>query len=242
MYKRNEEVQECFENDSWYGVTDQTEISSSLLYNPNDEAMETLAALKPELFVYDKPFLLSADRTILYGFAVSNETVLEIPSTVLFYDNLFIHEETYGYQRIVINERLEEIVNTQNAFGFYVEEYRVHESNNNYFGKNGILFDVEPEQYTQAKLILFPSGWGVSNKDAYVQFPPFGDLIIGEYAFFMRGFIQAIVLPPKTKICKNSFFVQHGCGKIFASSALQFKFNKMIADGRINEIDIEYYL
>ena len=179
MYERNEEIQECWEKDGWYGISDTSDVSRNLLYNPDDEAMETLAALKPEWFVYDKPFLLSPDRSILYGFAVSEDTVLEIPESVIVYDNLFLHEEEYGYKKIYIGENLEEIVNTQNAFGFFVEDYVVNERNSSFASDAGILYDWVPDGgYASYRLILFPSGRGISNPEMYVQYDPTCDLEI----------------------------------------------------------------
>lgn len=242
MYHRNQELHECWEKDAWYGISDSLDISGSLLYNPDDEAMETLAALKPEWFAYDKPFLLSTDRTILYGFAISSDTVLEIPKTVTVYDNLFIHEEDYGYKTILINESLEEIVNLQNAFGFYVENYVVDERNSDFASESGILYDDIPYWCGDVNLILFPSGRGISMQDSYMQFNPDCRLNIGQYAFYMKGFIKALVLTPKTRINDKSFFIKgNGKGKIFADPANGTVLFRSMKKGQIEGIDIECY-
>lgn len=241
MYERNAEIQECWEKDGWYGISDTSDVSRNLLYNPDDEAMETLAALKPEWFVYDKPFLLSPDRSILYGFAVSEDTVLEIPESVVVYDNLFLHEEEYGYKKIYIGEKLEEIVNIQNAFGFFVEDYVVDERNGSFASDSGILYDEAPDDYACSKLILFPSGRGISSPEIYVQYNPTCDLEIGEYAFYMKGFIKAMVLPPNTEIDDKAFFIKDGSGVIFANSIAGDKLHRAKLDGMIVGTDIKCY-
>ncbi len=241
MYERNAEIQECWEKDGWYGISDASDVSRNLLYNPDDEAMETLAALKPEWFVYDKPFLLSRDRSIFYGFAVSEDTVLEIPESVIVYDNLFLHEEEYGYKKIHIGGNLEEIVNIQNAFGFFVEDYVVDERNGSFASDSGILYDKVPDDYARSKLILFPSGSGISNPERYVQYNPTCDLKIGEYAFYMKGFIKAMVLPPNTEIDDKAFFIEDGRGIIFADSNAEYKLLRAKQGGMIAGTDIKCY-
>ena len=247
MYERNAKLQECWEENGWYGFSDTSDVSSNLLYNPDDEAMETLASLKPDWFVYDKPFLLSPDRSILYGFTVSEDSVLEIPESVIVYDNLFIHEEAYGYKKICIGGNLEEIVNVQNAFGFYVEDYVVTEWND-YFGSDaGILYDVAPPKGDDwcgcSKLILFPSGRGISSPELYVQYnvDPSCNLVIGEYAFFMKGFIKAMVLPPNTEIEDNAFYIKDGRGIIFADRYVGNQLLEAKSNGMIEGTDIKCY-
>ena len=241
MYERNAGIQECWEKDSWYGISDTSDVSRNLLYNPDDEAMETLAALKPEWFVYDKPFLLSRDRSILYGFTVSENTSLEIPESVIIYDNLFLHEEDHGYKKIYIGKNLEEIVNTQNVFGFFVEDYVVDVRNDSFASDAGILYDDIPDDYGGSKLILFPSGRGISSPELYVQYNPTCDLEIGEYAFFMKSFIKAMVLPPNTEIDDKAFFIKAGKGIIFADSTVEDKLLKFKQDGMIIGTDIKCY-
>ena len=241
MYERNAEIQECWEKDGWYGISDASDVSRNLLYNPDDEAMETLAALKPEWFVYDKPFLLNPDRSILYGFAVSEDTVLEIPESVIVYDNLFLHEEEYGYKKIHISENLEEIVNLENAFGFFVEDYVADERNGSFASDSGILYDEAPYDYARSKLILFPSGRGISNPEMYVQYNPACDLEIGEYAFYMKGFIKAMVLPPNTEIDDKAFFIKDGRGIIFAGYSAGVDLLRAKRDGMLAGTDIKCY-
>jgi hypothetical protein len=241
MYVRNEELQECWEKNAWYGVQDVSDISENLLYNPNDEAMETLAALKPEWFVYDKPFLLDRSRTVLYGFSVTGSVNLEIPESVRIYDNLFIHEEDTGYKNIWINEKLETIVNVQNAFGFYVENYYTHEKSH-FVAEDGVLYDSLPEEDENVRLILFPSGRGKSRQDSYFQFCPGCDVEIGEYAFYMDGFIRALVLSPYAEINEKSFFIKNGRGKLFAySEHHKDLLLSCIRSGQISGVSIEFY-
>jgi hypothetical protein len=242
MYVRNKELQECWEKNAWYGVQDLSDISENLLYNPDDEAMETLAALKPEWFVYDKPFLLDRNRSVLYGFSVTGSADLEIPESVRIYDNLFIHEEDKGCKNIWINEKLDTIVNVQNAFGFYVENYYTDERNSKFAAEDGVLYNSLPEEDENVKLILFPSGRGKSMQDSYFQFCSGCDVEIGEYAFYMDGFIRALVLPPYAKINENSFFIRNGRGKLFACSE-QHKdlLLSCIRSGQISGVSIEFY-
>lgn len=243
MYERKQEIQECWEKNEWYEFSDTSDVSENLLYNPDDEAMETLEALKPDWFVYHKPFLLSRDRSILYGFTVSEDSVLEIPESVIVYDNLFLHEEAYGYKKIYIGENLEEIVNVQNAFGFYVEDYVVNKRNSCFASDAGILYDMVPDEFDDSRLILFPSGRGISSPELYVQYnvDPSCELVIGEYAFFMKGFIKAMVLPPNTEIEDNAFFIKDGRGVIFADHYVGNQLLEAKSNGRIEGTDIKCY-
>lgn len=183
--------------------------------NPDDAVMETLVALKPEWFVYDKPFLMNTNRKVLYGFVVTGGENLKIPDRIIYYDNLFIHEETCGYKKIYIGANLREIVNTENAFGYYVEEYVVDERNQKFVSYLGMMLDELPEDDNDVELILFPSGRRKGMKNDYIQFPfLYGNVTVREHAFCMKGFIRAIVFPPLTTINKNSFCIQGEGGVI----------------------------
>jgi hypothetical protein len=185
---------------------------------------------------------LDKSRSVLYGFSVTGSTNLEIPESVWIYDNLFIHEENRGYKNIWLNYKLETIVNVQNAFGFYVENYYTDERNSNFAAENGILYDTLPEEDMNVRLILFPSGRGKSMPDSYFQFCPRCDVEIGEYAFYMDGFIRALVLPPYTEINEKSFFIKNGRGKLFAYSE-QHKdlLLSCIRSGQISGVNAEFY-
>lgn len=233
-YCRSEEIQECLDTNRWYGDFDAEEYGENLLYNPDDEAMETLAALKKEWFVYDAPFLLSQDRKILYGFVAENRKWLEIPKTVEVYDNLFIHEEDFGYENISIPKSLMLIESLQNPFGFFVMNYKVSEGNELFSSKDGILYDLEQE-----KLILFPSGRN-RDKKGYCQLP-FELEEIGPYAFYMRDFLKALVIPPNVNLCNQAFFVHCDEGKIFVHEEWEPYFEKLFRHGNIHGIEVKYY-
>ncbi len=238
-YQRNEKIQECLEKGSWYGAEDPTFISGDLTYNPDDAAMETLAQLKPDWFVYHRPFLTSPDEKILYGFAVSSDEWLEVPDGIEIYDNLFIHEEEHGVKTVQIPASLEQICQLQNPFGFYVEDYKVNEENEKFSAYDGILFDKAGE-----KLVIFPSGRRMGKKDYFqmcgiTEEEP--DCLIGEYAFFMRGFIKALVLPPWIEVKKNSFYIQNGCGKIIADKNFRSYFEQLVKNGQIRGVEFCYY-
>ncbi|MCM1233900.1 MAG: hypothetical protein NC489_27660 [Ruminococcus flavefaciens] len=46
MYVRNAEIQECWEKDEWYGISDTSDVSERFLYNPDDEAVDKLLRAK----------------------------------------------------------------------------------------------------------------------------------------------------------------------------------------------------
>ena len=241
-YIRNEKMNECFEKNAWYGMPDDSEISDRLTYNPDDEAMQTLADLKPEWFVYHKPFLMNRGENILYGIAADrNETYLEIPEGIEVYDNFFIHEEDYGYETIVIPNSLVHITNWENPFGYHVKNYKVDTNHPCFAEANGLLMDSD--YYT---LLLFPSGR--NNGTEYVvldfrdqTFNEDFDLTIEEYAFCMRGFVKALVLPPFCDFNEKSFYIFNGTGKIIAGNYRKDKLDKIVKTGRIVGTDICYY-
>nr|MCR4938414.1 hypothetical protein [Lachnospiraceae bacterium] len=221
---------------------DDSEISDRLTYNPDDEAMQTLADLKPEWFVYHKPFLMNRGENILYGIAADrNETYLEIPEGIEVYDNFFIHEEDYGYETIVIPNSLVHISNWENPFGYHVKNYKVDTNHPCFAEANGLLMDSD--YYT---LLLFPSGRNTGTEYVVLDFrdQTFNedfDLTIGEYAFCMRGFVKALVLPPFCDFNEKSFYIFNGTGKIIAGNYRKDKLDKIVKTGRIVGTDICYY-
>ena len=75
----------------------------------------------------------------------------------------------------------------------------------------------------------------------YVQYNPTCDLEIGEYAFYMKGFIKAMVLPPNTEIDDKAFFIKDGKGIIFTDSNAGNKLLRAKRDGMIAGTDIKCY-
>ena len=241
-YVRNEKLNDCFEKNAWYGMPDDSEISDRLTYNPDDEAMQTLADLKPEWFVYHKPFLMNKGENILYGIAADqDETYLEIPEGIEVYDNFFIHEEDYGYETIVIPNSLVHLANWENPFGYHVKNYKVDDHHPCFSEADGLLMDSD--YYT---LLLFPSGRNTGREYVQLDFRSFTgnedfDLKIGDYAFYMRGFLKALVLPPFCDFNEKSFFISNGTGKIIAGNYHKDILDKIVKTGCTVGVDICYY-
>ncbi len=241
-YVRNEELNNCFEKNAWYGAPDDSDISDRLTYNPDDEAMQTLADLRPEWFVYHKPFLMNRSENILYGIVMDQNTkYLKLPESIEVYDNFFIHEENYGYETIVIPNSLSHLTNWENPFGYYVKNYKVDKHHPCFAEADGILMDSD--YYT---LLLFPSGRKTGTEYVQLDFRKYTgnadfDLTIGEYAFCMKGFVRALVLPPFCKFRENSFCISGGSGKIIAENYRKNELDRMVEKGRIVGVNISYY-
>ena len=180
---------------------------------------------------------MSPDEKVLYGYSISSDDWLEIPEGVETYDNLFIHEENQGVRTVQIPATMEHIHNLQNPFGFNVENYKVSEANESF--SDGILFDRDMQV-----LVLFPSGRGSHINEVLEMC---GDEIIeelsyiGEYAFYMKGFIRALILAPWVHVEENSFFIKDGRGKIIANRRLEGYFKRLEENGQISGTQICFY-
>ena len=199
IYNRDENLQQCWSQNEWYGKADCSDISADLLYNPDSIALETLSELKPEWFIYRHPFLMSPDGKVLYGYCLGNGTTLTLPSSILVYDNLVLHEEDRGYRHIVLNDDLEQIINMQNGFGFYVEDY-YSGSNEFFLSIDGLLYDSSEE-----KLLLYPTGRFLAAPRSYAQLP-MNTKELGDHCIFTKKMPAALVIPPTVKYIQDKFF------------------------------------
>lgn len=187
------------------------------LFRPTEEEAQEYAKRNRDLVIYEKPFLLSPDRKVMYGYSELESFDLEIPDEVEVYDNVCWRSKEEGYPELVVFGRnFREFAQgfDVDCFGYHVEQYDTRfyperRRNINFSFDNGMLLDK-----TGTQLLAFPSGQFAEpdalmyERSDFVQLPMTIKKICAN-AFNMMLLPVTLVIPDSVEIIEKGAFCEY---------------------------------
>jgi hypothetical protein len=181
------------------------------LFAPTEEEAWEYAERNCDIVIYEKPFLLSPDKKVLYGYSELESDKLVIPDEVEVYDNVCWRSEEEGCpESVVFGRNFREFACgfDVDCFGYHVYYYDTHK-NANFSDYDGMLLDK-----TGTQLLAFPSGRFIdfygffSAEEQFVQLPTTIRKICAN-AFEMMLLPVTLVIPDSVEIIEKRAFYEY---------------------------------
>jgi hypothetical protein len=188
------------------------------LFRPTEEEAQEYAKRNSDLVIYEKPFLLSPDRKVMYGYSeLESFFDFEIPDEVEVYDNVcWRSEEEPEPISVIFGRNFRGFAQgfDVDCFGYRVERYCTRfyperRRNKNFSFDNGMLLDK-----TKTQLLAFPSGRFSAPHSLVYERSDFVQLSmtikkICANAFAMMLLPVTLVIPDSVEIIEKGAFYEY---------------------------------